>query len=222
MLLAGAVRAWILPPTTNPPNYDTTDPRCEFAICISVLGAWKEDFSACKNHCLPSLGCGEARARAENAWFGDIRTAFMEGVALIRLTLEVVTAGSPAFPDFCTEALEATHPPPALLNGGGEWGLSLVPHPENCLVFILLLPEVRSLELLWAQLPSPQHTEKEISLSSSPRAKSSLVCVPVSAWFTQRPSNSGSCFPLPSLLPSWFFFFHHFNDVCLFLKHTIQ
>lgn len=91
------------------------------------------------------------------------------------LTLEVVTAGSRLS---LTSALRPWKPPPHCpprSTEEGSGGLSLVPHPENCLVFILLLPEVRSLELLWAQLPCALSTQKRKFHSSSPRAKSSLV-----------------------------------------------
>ena len=120
------------------------------------------------------------------------------------LTLEVVTAGPRLSLTSALRPWKPPHPRPPRSTEEGSGGLNLVPHPESCLVFILLLPEVRSLELLWAQLPCALSTPKRKFHSSSPRAKSTLVCVPVSVRFTWEgpSSNSGSCFPLPSLLPS--------------------
>ena len=112
------------------------------------------------------------------------------------LTLEVVTAGPRLSLTSALRPWKPPHPRPPRSTEEGSAGLSLVPYRE--------LPEVRSLELLWAQLPCALSAPKRKFHSSSPRAKSSLVCVPVSVRFTWEgpSSNSGSCFPLPSLLPS--------------------
>ena len=143
------------------------------------------------------------------------------------LMLEVVTAGSRLSLPSTLRPWKAAPPPPTSAPRSTEerrGGLSSGPHPENCLVFLLLLPKVRSPELLWAQLPCALSPQKRKFPSSSPGAKPSLVCVPVSVRFTwEGPcSNSGSCFPLPSLLLRYSFLILTVFAWFFFLKHTVQ
>lgn len=103
-----------MPPTTNPQIVTPQIRGVNLPICISVLGAWKKIFPPARITVCPLWVAGEARARAENAWFGGHQNGLYggSGNSRTRLTLEVVTAGSRLSPDFCTEALEATHPRP--------------------------------------------------------------------------------------------------------------